>query len=157
MIQDVKNVVTQGFIRERRVMVEEVVQDRVINENYIEHFSNKAILTRLHYYENYYDLFNLYTAGVTLYINYDVDTTVCKHFKDRFGFNVKKLPNSINAQFYIPSSNEFKGVGIYLNYTTSEEIEKMFTLDLLYNLDFIDDVCYTEDRKILIFNCGRRN
>ena len=102
--------------------------------------------------ENYYDCFDLYTAGVTLYINYDVDTTVCKHFKDRFGFNVKKLIN-LNAQFYI-SFNEFKGVGIYLNYTTSsQEIENMFTLDLLYNLDFIDDVCYTEDRKILIFNC----
>lgn len=151
--QEVKNVVSQGFIRERRVMVEEVVQDRVINENYIEHHEQ----SNQHDYiimKTYYDLYKLYTAGVTLYVNHNIDTTVCKYFKDKFGFNVKKLPNLPNAQFYIPSFNEFKGVGIYLNYTTYDEIEQMFTLDLLYNLDFIDDVCYTEDRKILIFNCG---
>ncbi len=147
VLEHVKN----GVIRERPGLYQEIIVDNITNENRIEHHENFNHHDHI-IKETYIQLEKLYNDGVTVYVNHDVPTDVVFYLQDEYGFKLKKLHDMVNAPYYIPHYQDYKGIGIYFNYTMTEEIQKFFTVEMLYELDFIDDICYTNDRRVLFFN-----
>ena len=145
--------VTDGVIRERKGLYEEIVIDRITKEERVEHHENDNNHDHI-IQETYNELCKMYNDGVTVYVNHAVPTDVAMHLKHEYGFKIKKLHDIKNAPYFIPYYQNYNGVGIYLNYYDTQDIKKFFTVEMLYELDFIDDICYTNDRRMLFFNAG---
>ena len=139
--------VESGFMRYRDIAKLETRSESAGYDGYHEIDSTINYIVK----ENFHELKKLYST-FTIYIRHDVSPQIVHDIKHTYNVTIKRLPIIKNSVFYIPYLENFKGVSVFLNYNTTRDINNNFDFNMLYSLDTIDDVCYTADSQIIIFN-----
>lgn len=139
--------VESGFMRYREVEQLQKKQEKAGYTGY--HEVDKTINYIIK--ENFYELRKLYST-FTIYICHDAPPQIMHDIKHTYNVTIKRLPVVKDSIFYIPYLEKFKGVSVFLNYKITRDVNNNFDFNMLYSLDTIDDVCYTKDMQIIIFN-----
>jgi len=146
----IQQIVNNGFIRNRNTYTENSSIERESNLSYTEYhenLNNHDVNIKI----NYEELMKIYKDEVTLFLPYGVTENVCDNIKE-FNFKIKNLQKRNHAEFLIPHECDFKGIGIFVDVKTNIEFNNNFRPSMLFSLDIIDDIAYSENKKVMIFN-----
>lgn len=147
--KEIKKIINKGFLRNRDTYTEISIEreSQMTYTEYHESDNHHDVNIKI----NYEELMKIYKDDITIFLPYGVSDNVLYSLKE-YNFKIKNLENISKAEFYIPSICDFKGIGIFLDLKTNMDLKKYFSPTMLYSLDTIDDLAYTENQKVIIFN-----
>ena len=142
-------IINKGFLRNRITYTEENIEEesKLSYTEYHENQNNHDVNIKI----NYQELMKIYKDKITIFLPHGVTENVLYSIKD-YNFEIKNLEKIKHAEFFIPHNCNYKGIGIFADVNTGLEFENNFRPTMLYSLDTIDDLAYTDNQKIMIFN-----
>ena len=147
--EQIEQVISKGFLRNRNTYTEVSIEreSQIPYTEYHESNNHHDVNIKI----NYEELMKIYKDDITIFLPHDVSNNSLHSLKE-YNFKIKNLDNIPKAEFYIPSICDFKGIGIFLDIKTGIDLENCFNPTMLYSLDTVDDVAYTQNQKVIIFN-----
>jgi len=135
----------EGFIRDRKGAYQEIETMQSGEKMFVTHERGNhhdwLILKNLEELKKVYSSFTIYT-----------DNDDCLNRLDLLSSQGLEIKLIDKHKWCIPNNENFEGVSVYIPY--QKNIEDIFTLDMILELDIDVDVVYFKDTGVTIFNNG---